>query len=134
MRLISWQKRGAHSQTLMTAFIMAPSVGIYNEELVSAVSRSESIQEIPSIPREIKELFVTTFDITPSWHVRMQAVFQKHVDNAVSKTINLPATATRKDIEDAFLTAYSLGCKGVTVFRNGSRPKQVLSCANVLYC
>ena len=113
---------------------MASSAGIYNEELVSAVSRSESIQEIPSIPREIKELFVTTFDITPSWHVRMQAVFQKHVDNAVSKTINLPATATRKDIEDAFLTAYSLGCKGVTVFRNGSRPKQVLSCANVLYC
>ena len=113
---------------------MASSVGIYNEELVSAVSRSESIQEIPSIPREIKELFVTTFDITPSWHVRMQAVFQKHVDNAVSKTINLPATATRKDVEDAFLTAYSLGCKGVTVFRNGSRPKQVLSCANVLYC
>ena len=113
---------------------MASSAGIYNEELVSAVSRSESIQEIPSIPREIKELFVTTFDITPSWHVRMQAVFQKHVDNAVSKTINLPATATKKDIEDAFLTAYSLGCKGVTVFRNGSRPKQVLSCANVLYC
>jgi len=113
---------------------MASSVGIYNEELVSAVSRSESIQEIPSIPREIKELFVTTFDITPSWHVRMQAVFQKHVDNAVSKTINLPATATRKDVEDAFLTAYSLGCKGVTVFRNGSRPKQVLSCTNVLYC
>lgn len=113
---------------------MASSAGIYNEELVSAVSRSESIQEIPSIPREIKELFVTTFDITPSWHVRMQAVFQKHVDNAVSKTINLPATATRKDVEEAFLTAYSLGCKGVTVFRNGSRPKQVLSCANVLYC
>ena len=113
---------------------MASSVGIYNEELVSAVSRSESIQEIPSIPREIKELFVTTFDITPSWHVRMQAVFQKHVDNAVSKTINLPATATRKDVEDSFLTAYSLGCKGVTVFRNGSRPKQVLSCTNVLYC
>src|SRR3990170_1583378 len=113
---------------------MASSAGIYNEELVSAVSRSESIQEIPSIPREIKELFVTTFDITPSWHVRMQAVFQKHVDNAVSKTINLPATATRKDVEDAFLTAYSLGCKGVTVFRNGSRPKQVLRCANVLYC
>ena len=113
---------------------MASSAGIYNEELVSAVSRSESIQEIPSIPREIKELFVTTFDITPSWHVRMQAVFQKYVDNAVSKTINLPATATRKDVEDAFLTAYSLGCKGVTVFRNGSRPKQVLSCANVLYC
>ncbi len=113
---------------------MTSSAGIYNEELVSAVSRSESIQEIPSIPQEIKELFVTTFDITPSWHVRMQAVFQKHVDNAVSKTINLPADATRKDVEEAFLTAYSLGCKGVTVFRNGSRPKQVLSCANVLYC
>lgn len=113
---------------------MASSAGIYNEELVSAVSRSESIQEIPSIPREIKELFVTTFDITPSWHVRMQAVFQKHVDNAVSKTINLPANATKKDVEEAFLTAFNLGCKGVTVFRSGSRPKQVLSCTNVLYC
>lgn len=113
---------------------MASDIGIYNEDLIAAVSRTESIQEIPSIPSEMKELFVTAFDIPPSWHVKMQAVFQKYVDNAVSKTINLPATATRKDVEEAFLTAYSSGCKGVTVFRSGSKPKQVLSCANVLYC
>lgn len=113
---------------------MASAAGIYNEELVSAISRRESIQEIPSIPGEIKQLFVTAFDITPSWHVRMQSQFQKYVDNAVSKTINLPATASAQDVEEAFLTAFRLGCKGVTVFRNGSRPKQVLSCTNVLFC
>ncbi|MEK6584211.1 MAG: adenosylcobalamin-dependent ribonucleoside-diphosphate reductase, partial [Nitrospirota bacterium] len=105
---------------------MASDIGIYNEDLIAAVSRTESIQEIPSIPGEMKELFVTAFDIPPSWHVKMQAVFQKYVDNAVSKTINLPATATRKDVEEAFLAAYSSGCKGVTVFRSGSKPKQVL--------
>jgi len=113
---------------------MAIDIGIYNDDLIEAVSRTESIQNISLIPQEMRELFVTTFDISPAWHVKMQAVFQKYVDNAVSKTINLPATATRKDVEEAFLTAYSSGCKGVTVFRSGSKPKQVLSCANVLYC
>ena len=113
---------------------MAIDIGIYNDDLLEAVSRTESIQNISLIPQEMRELFVTTFDISPAWHVKMQAVFQKYVDNAVSKTINLPATATRKDVEEAFLTAYSSGCKGVTVFRSGSKPKQVLSCANVLYC
>jgi len=113
---------------------MAIDIGIYNDDLLEAVSCTESIQNISLIPQEMRELFVTTFDISPAWHVKMQAVFQKYVDNAVSKTINLPATATRKDVEEAFLTAYSSGCKGVTVFRSGSKPKQVLSCANVLYC
>ena len=113
---------------------MAIDIGIYNDDLLEAVSRTESIQNISLIPQEMRELFVTTFDISPAWHVKMQAVFQKYVDNAVSKTITLPATATRKDVEEAFLTAYSSGCKGVTVFRSGSKPKQVLSCANVLYC
>lgn len=113
---------------------MAIRRGIYNEDLVSAISASESIQNIPAIPRDMKELFLTAFDIPPKWHVRMQAAFQKHVDNAVSKTINLPHDATREDVEDAYLEAYRLGCKGVTVFRTGSRRKQVLSCVNVLYC
>lgn len=113
---------------------MAIKRGIYNDALVSAISDSPSIQDIPSIPGEMKELFVTAFDIPPVWHVKMQAVFQKYVDNAVSKTINLPYDATIQDIEDAYMAAYKLGCKGVTVFRTGSRKKQVLSCANVLYC
>ena len=113
---------------------MALKIGIYNDRLVSAISDSPSIQNIPSIPKDMKELFVTAFDIPPVWHVKMQAVFQKYVDNAVSKTINLPYNATIQDIEDAYIAAYKLGCKGVTVFRTGSRKKQVLSCANVLYC
>jgi len=113
---------------------MAIKGGIYNDRLVSAISESPSIQDIPSIPKDMKELFVTAFDIPPVWHVKMQAVFQKYVDNAVSKTINLPYNATIQDIEDAYIAAYKLGCKGVTVFRTGSRKKQVLSCANVLYC
>lgn len=113
---------------------MALRRGIFNEDLVSAISASESIQNIPAIPQDMKELFLTAFDIPPRWHVRMQAAFQKYVDNAVSKTINLPHDATREDVEDAYLEAYRLGCKGVTVFRTGSRRKQVLSCVNVLYC
>ncbi len=113
---------------------MASERGIYNEKLVSAISSTESIKDIPSIPQDMKELFVTAFDIPPVWHLRVQAAFQKYVDNAVSKTINLPHTATKKDIEEAYLEAYRLGCKGVTVFRSGSRKKQVLSCGNVLYC
>ena len=113
---------------------MAMKRGIYNDALLNAISRSESIQEIPAIPQDIKDLFVTAFDIHPEWHIKMQSVFQRFSDNAVSKTINLPNTATVKDIEDAYLTAYHLGCKGVTVFRTGSRRKQVLSCINSLYC
>lgn len=113
---------------------MAIRRGIYTKKLVSAISSSESIQGIPSIPGDMKELFLSAFDIPPAWHVRMQAAFQKYVDNAVSKTINLPHSANKKAVEGAYLEAYHLGCKGVTVFRSGSRKKQVLSCANVLYC
>jgi ribonucleoside-diphosphate reductase alpha chain len=113
---------------------MAKTLGIYNRRFLKAVSASGSIQDIPEIPPEMKRIFVTAFDIAPIWHVRMQAVFQKYVDNAVSKTINLPSAATPKDVEEIFLQAYRLGCKGITVYRSGSRPKQVLSCTNVLYC
>ena len=72
--------------------------------------------------------------MTPEHHVRMQAVFQRYSDSGVSKTINLPATATKADVASALRLAYRLGCKGLTVFRTGSRGKQVLSCANVQYC
>jgi ribonucleoside-diphosphate reductase alpha chain len=69
---------------------------------------------------------VTAFEIKPEWHVRMQAAFQKYTDNAVSKTVNLPARATRKNVRDVFLLAHKLKCKGITVYRYGSKPKQVL--------
>ncbi|MBI5192481.1 MAG: adenosylcobalamin-dependent ribonucleoside-diphosphate reductase [Nitrospirae bacterium] len=113
---------------------MAKSKGFYNKELLSEISKSESIQHISSIPQDIRDLFVTAFDIPPARHIKIQAIFQRFTDNAVSKTINLPNTATVNDIEDAYLSAYRLGCKGVTVFRTGSRRKQVLSCVSSLYC
>ncbi len=94
----------------------------------------ESIQGIKEIPEEIRKLFKTTFDITPEWHIKVQASFQRYTDNAVSKTVNFPANASVEDVQDIFMLAYREGCKGVTIYRSGSRPQQVLSCREVLYC
>ncbi|AIY90733.1 vitamin B12-dependent ribonucleotide reductase [Geoglobus acetivorans] len=103
------------------------ALDLYNEDILTKVVEEGSIQGIDEIPEEIRRVFKCALDISPEWHVRMQAAFQKYTDNAVSKTINLPNHATRADVEKAFLLAYELKCKGITVYRDGSREEQVLS-------
>ncbi len=107
----------------------AEALGFYSEELMEALSRMPTIKKIEDIPEHIREIFEVTFDISPEQHVRIQAAFQKYVEDAVSKTINLPEEASPKDIEKAYLLAYELGCKGITVYRHGSRPGQVYDTA-----
>ncbi len=106
---------------------IAKKRGFYSKDLIAEIAQIGSLQKIKSIPRDIKRIFVTAFDISPEQHLQVQAAFQKHCDNSVSKTINLPAEATVEDIKKIYLTAYRLQCKGITVYRYGSKEDQVLS-------
>ena len=99
----------------------------YSQELMDKIAEHSSIQDIEEIPDDVKKIFVTAHDIAPQWHVRMQAAFQKYVHNATSKTINFPLDADVKDVSEAYLLAYELGCKGITIYRDRSRKEQVLN-------
>lgn len=101
--------------------------GLFNKDLMQKVATKGSIQGFDEFPDDLKRIFVTAHDITPTDHIKMQSAFQKYVDNAVSKTVNFPNSATTNDVKEVYLLAYKLGCKGVTVYRDGSRQGQVLS-------
>ncbi len=101
--------------------------GLYNDELLSEISLKGKIGGIERIPKEIRKIFVTAMEISPEMHVEMLAAFQRYTDNAVSKTINLPAEATVEDVMNIFMKAGELKCKGLTVYRDGSRDGQVLN-------
>ncbi len=105
---------------------LAKQRGFYSRELMLEIARRGSIQGMDEVPEDIQRLFVTSMDIAPEWHVRMQAAFQRHCDNAVAKTVNLPEEATPEDVRRIYMMAYELGCKGITVYRYGSKPEQVL--------
>ncbi len=100
--------------------------GFYSEELMSRIAETGNLKDIDEVPDKHKRLFVTAHEISPSWHVRTQAMFQKYVDNAVSKTVNFSNDATVQDVDDAYMLAYRLGCKGITTFRDNSKGTQVL--------
>jgi len=105
---------------------IAKEKGFYSGSLLEKIAKTGSVQELKEVPKDIKRIFVTALDINPEWHVKMQAIFQKYVDNAVSKTINLPNKATKNDVKKAFELAYKLKCKGITVYRYGCKSQQVL--------
>ena len=107
---------------------------ILTEELVEALAEGKGLQDLPQVPKEMKDLFITTFEIPPIGHIRIQAAFQAYTDNAVSKTINFSRDATKDEVGEAFLAAYRERCKGITIYRDGSKAGQVLACGTKQAC
>jgi len=105
---------------------IAKREGFYSEELMQKLSQGAHLSEIDEVPDRVKRIFVTAHEISPEWHVRMQAAFQRSTDNAVSKTVNFPQEATREDIAKVYMLAYQEGLKGITIYRDRSRESQVL--------
>ena len=110
---------------------VAKEGGFHSRELLDTLAAGGSLQAQATAPEGVRRLFVTAHEVSPEWHVRMQAAFQRHTDNAVSKTVNFPHNATPEDVEKAYLLAYHEGCKGITIYRDQSREMQVLSHATV---
>ena len=106
---------------------IAKNRGFYSKEMVARVAQSGSLQKIKGIPQDVKRIFVTAFDVTAEQHLQVQAAFQRYSDNSVSKTINLPNEATVEDVRKIYLLAYRMKCKGITIYRYGSKEEQVLS-------
>ncbi len=106
---------------------VAKEMGFYSPDLIRKIARSGSIKDVTEIPAGIRDIFVVAQDISPEWHIRMQATLQKHVDNSISKTINFPKAATIKDVENAYLLAWKEKCKGITIYRDGSYEDQVMN-------
>jgi len=100
--------------------------GVDIEDVFSGCGKHGTIRDCAQLSERLRRVFVTARDIAPEWHVRMQAAFQRHTDNGVSKTVNLPRSATIEDVRRAYLLAYELGCKGITVYREGSKESEVL--------
>ena len=105
----------------------AKNAGFYSEEVMQKLASGVHLTEIEKVPAKIKRIFVTAHEISPEWHVRMQAAFQKSTDNAVSKTVNFPSKATKEDVAKVYMLAYEEGLKGITIYRDGSRGAQVLT-------
>jgi len=128
---LAYQKNAVEGKTL---YIVNPVLveelrkrGLYTEDLVKKIAGNGGVLGgIEEVPVEIREVFRTALEIDPEWHIKIQAAFQEHVDNAVSKTINFPKEATVEEVRRAYLLAYSLGTKGVTIYRSGSREKEVI--------
>ncbi len=106
---------------------VARVMGFYSDGLMERIGEHGTVYDVSEVPDEVRSVFVTAHEITPECHIQMQAAFQKFTHNAVSKTVNFSREATREDVKDVFIQAYKLGCKGVTVYRDGSREEQVLT-------
>lgn len=106
---------------------VAQDMGFYSQELMEEIAEHGSVQGIAEVPAQVQEVFVTAHDIIPEWHIRMQAAYQDHIDNAVSKTVNFSNSATPEDVRHTYDLAYELGVKGVTIYRDGSKDSQVLT-------
>ena len=105
--------------------------GLYSDELMKRIAQEGTVAHIDELPEDLRRVFVSAHDIRPEDHIRMQAAFQKHTDNAVSKTVNFKNSATREEVAEVYSLAFHLGCKGVTIYRDGSRSEQVLNIGKV---